>query len=320
MTGLRYDGRVAVVTGAGRGLGREYALLLGRRGAKVVVNDLGGSTAGVDPNIGPANDVAREINQLGGEAVADIHSVATKDGATSVVDSALEHFGRVDILINNAGNVWLAPFEGYPDEMRDLQIDTHLKGAWNVTQRAWSHMRQQGYGRVLMIISAAGVFGGTENSAYCAAKGGLIGLTRALALEGAQSGITVNGLSPAGMTRMWRTRTDPSANPELEDPDWTKRYLDPSLVAPGACWLVHEECTATGRLFTCSSGRMASVFNGEARGFVTEPENFSLEAVRDNWATVTTYEPYVVPRNTGEHVEHIKRLVEERARIGNKKA
>ena len=149
MTGLRYDGRVAAATGAGRGLGGAKMLCSSADGgAKVVVNDLGGSTAGVDPNIGPANDAGREINQLGGEAVADIHSVATKDGVTSVVDSALEHFGRVDILINNAGNVWLAPFEGYPDEMRDLEIHTHLKGAWNVTQRAWSHMRQQGYGRV----------------------------------------------------------------------------------------------------------------------------------------------------------------------------
>ncbi|WP_445169759.1 SDR family NAD(P)-dependent oxidoreductase [Mycolicibacterium sp. Dal123E01] len=192
MSEMRYDGQVAVVTGAGRGLGRQYALLLAARGARVVVNDLGGSVTGDGAETAAATATVHEITTNGGEAVADTNSVATPEGGQAIIDTAMNIWGRVDILVNNAGTVRDAPFEDMTEELLTPLVDVHLKGAFFVTRPAWKVMWQAGYGRVVNTCSAAGILGSPPMSNYGAAKTGLIGLTRVLAAESAGTGITVN--------------------------------------------------------------------------------------------------------------------------------
>jgi NAD(P)-dependent dehydrogenase (short-subunit alcohol dehydrogenase family) len=192
MADIRFDGRVAIVTGAGGGLGREHALLLAARGAKVVVNDLGGAVDGTGGSAGPAERTAKEIEGLGGVAVADGNTVATPEGGQAIVDTALDAFGRVDIVINNAGILRDKAFHNLTPELLDPVLDVHLKGAFHVTRPAWARMREAGYGRVLLTASNAGILGNFGQSNYGAAKMGLVGLARVLAQEGARYGIRVS--------------------------------------------------------------------------------------------------------------------------------
>jgi NAD(P)-dependent dehydrogenase (short-subunit alcohol dehydrogenase family) len=185
MGDIRFDGRVAIVTGAGGGLGREHALLLASRGAKVVVNDLGGATDGTGASAGPAERTAKEIEDLGGVAVADFNTVATVQGGQAIVDTALEAFGRVDVVISNAGILRDKAFHNLTPELLDPIFDVHLKGAFHVVRPAWVRMREAGYGRVLVTASNAGILGNFGQSNYGAAKMGLVGLARVLAQEGA---------------------------------------------------------------------------------------------------------------------------------------
>jgi NAD(P)-dependent dehydrogenase (short-subunit alcohol dehydrogenase family) len=189
MADIRFDGRVAIVTGAGGGLGREHALLLAARGAKVVVNDLGGAVDGTGGSAGPAERTAKEIEGLGGVAVADSSTVATPEGGQAIVDTALDAFGRVDIVISNAGILRDKAFHNLTPELLDPVLDVHLKGAFHVTRPAWARMREAGYGRVLLTASNAGILGNFGQSNYGAAKMGLVGLARVLAQEGARYGI-----------------------------------------------------------------------------------------------------------------------------------
>ena len=189
MADIRFDGRVAIVTGAGGGLGREHALLLAARGAKVVVNDLGGAVDGTGGSAGPAERTAKEIEGLGGVAVADGNTVATPEGGQAIVDTALEAFGRVDVVINNAGILRDKAFHNLTPELLDPVLDVHLKGAFHVTRPAWARMREAGYGRVLLTASNAGILGNFGQANYGAAKMGLVGLARVLAQEGARYGI-----------------------------------------------------------------------------------------------------------------------------------
>jgi len=305
MSELRFDGRVAVVTGAGRGLGREFALLLAARGAHVVVNDIGVSVdrdryeaGSPEPGAVPAGEqaasVVDEIVAAGGDAVANTSDVGDPAGARDIVATAVESFGGIDIVINNAGVVMTGSFEDVPVADLVACFDVNVKGPFQVMQAAWGHMRRARYGRILNVCSVDGVLlGNPGHSPYDAAKAGLAGLTRAVASEGAELGIQVNGLLPGARTRGSRS-TDPAYVPVGID-------MRASLVAPGAGWLVHEQCPANGQFFACSSGRMGVVFTGAAAGFQAKPEQFTLEAVRDNWRVVVAREPYIVPAKVQEY-------------------
>src|ERR1700737_4222736 len=202
MPELRFDNRVAVITGAGRGLGRTYALLLASRGAKAVVNDTGGSMGGEGVNAGPADEVVREIRSAGGEAVACTASVSTPEGGSAIIKAALDHYGRIDILIHNAGNVRAASLKEMTQEDFDAVLDVHLRGAFHVVRPAFVHMCKAGYGRVVLTSSIGGLYGNHCVANYAAAKAGVIGLSNVVALEGGADGVKSNVVVPAAVTRM----------------------------------------------------------------------------------------------------------------------
>src|SRR5437763_3521995 len=245
MADLGYDGRVAIITGAGGGLGREHALLLASRRAQIVVNDLGGSVSGEGGSSdGPADTVAKEIVDAGGVAVADTNSVATPEGGEAIVKTALDAFGRVDIVINNAGILRDKTFHNMTPDLLKPVIDVHLMGAFHVTRPAWITMREQGYGRVINTSSNSGIIGNFGQSNYGAAKMGLVGFTRVLAQEGAKYNIRVNAVAPVARTRM----TEDILGAMVDK-------LEPRLVSPLVAWLAHEDCAVTGEIYSAGGGR-----------------------------------------------------------------
>jgi NAD(P)-dependent dehydrogenase (short-subunit alcohol dehydrogenase family) len=286
-TNLGFDGKVAIITGAGGGLGRQHALSLASRGALVVVNDLGGAVDGSGSDAGAAQLVVDEIAAAGGEAIANTDSVATPEGGASIVQTAIDAYGRVDIVINNAGILRDKTFHNMEPEFLNPVLDVHLRGAFHVTKPAWVHMREQQYGRVVSTASAAGVFGNFGQTNYGAAKMGLVGLTRVLAVEGARHNILANAIAPLALTRMTEDILG-----GLGD------KLSPALVSPLVTFLAHESCDATGRLFSVGGGRVAEVFIAEARGFYRE--DLTAEDVADHWSEITDQEGYSVPRNLAE--------------------
>ena len=287
MADLGFDGKVAVITGAGGGLGRQHALMLASRGALVVVNDLGGAVDGSGRDAGAAQLVVDEIKAAGGDAVADTNSVATPQGGESIVQTAIDTYGRIDIVVNNAGILRDKTFHNMTPDLLEPVLDVHLKGAFNVTKPAWVHMREQQYGRVISTSSAAGVFGNFGQTNYGAAKMGLVGFTRVLAVEGARYNIRANAIAPLALTRM----TEDIMGKLGEK-------LSPSLVSPIVTYLAHESCEATGRLFSVGGGRVAEVFIAEVPGFYKT--DLTAEDVAENWAAVTEREGYAVPANLGE--------------------
>ncbi len=299
MADLGFDGKVAIVTGAGGGLGRAHSLMLGSRGARVVVNDLGGSRSGEGADAGPAQSVVTAINEAGGEAVADGNSVATADGGAAIVDTAIEHFGRVDIVINNAGILRDKTFHNMTPDMVDPVIDVHLRGAFNVTRPAWLKMREQGYGRVLNTSSNSGILGNFGQANYGAAKMGLVGFTRVLAAEGAKYNIRVNALAPLAWTRMTE---------DIFGADAAERFL-PELVSPIACWLVHEDCPVSGEIYSAAAGRVARFFIGMTEGYF-DPA-LTPEAVRDHFDEIRDEKGYTVPRNPADEFAALAKLFEQ---------
>lgn len=280
---LRFDGRAAVVTGAGRGLGREHALLLAARGANVVVNNRSAD---------PAHAVAGEIADAGGTAVPCVSDVSSRDGARAPVTTALEHFGRVDILVNNAGIYQFGEFGDYPDGVLKGTIDSHVYGSWHATQAAWPHMVQQGYGRIVMIGSRV-MIGMPNNSAYGMAKGALLGLSNCLAAEGAPHNIHVNTLSVAGYTD--------GVKANLADPayrSWMAESLPAWMVAPPLAWLVHEDCEASGEFFSAWGCGFSRLFLGEGKGHLSPShEAHTPETIRDDRAAVYDEAGYFVARD-----------------------
>ena len=288
MAELGYEGRVAIITGAGGGLGRQHALMLAKRGALLVINDLGGAIDGTGANVGAAQLVVDEIVALGGEAVADTNSVATPEGGAAIVQSALDAFGKVDILVNNAGILRDKAFHNMTPDLLNPVLDVHLKGAFNVTQPAFVKMREQGYGRIVCTSSAAGIFGNFGQTNYGAAKMGLVGFTRVLAVEGARFNIKANAIAPLALTRM----TENIMGGGLGE------RLDPALVSPLVGWLTHEDCADSGEVYAVGGGRVARVFIAETVGFTKA--DLTVEDVRDNWTTIRNEAGYSVPMNLGE--------------------
>jgi NAD(P)-dependent dehydrogenase (short-subunit alcohol dehydrogenase family) len=254
----RFDGKVAVVTGSGRNLGRAYARYLGSLGARVVVNDLGVAISDTDgggeaPAANPADEVVREIVDAGGEAVANYDSVATAAGGRAIVGCALDTFGTVDVVVNNAGQVRMAPFAEFGDDLIDTVVDTQLRGVLNVGRPAWSAMAANGGGRFVNVSSGAAFGGVPDGTVYGMAKMGVVGLTRAMASEGAAVGIAANVISPSAKTRPG------TAFGPIPWSDDLAEWLHPRLVAPLVAWLAHPDCPLTGEWFTVGGGHVARV-------------------------------------------------------------
>jgi NAD(P)-dependent dehydrogenase (short-subunit alcohol dehydrogenase family) len=294
---LRFDGRSVIVTGAGRGIGRCHALLFAARGAKVVVSDLGGGPDGTGSSHDPADEVVAEITAAGGEAVADYSSVAEPDGASSIVQTALDAFGRVDVLVNNAGITDVDRFEEISLERWHRMIDVTYYGPVYVLMAAWPHMAKAGYGRVVNTFSEGALGTVPKNSSYGSAKAGVLGLTRTLALEGAGHGIQVNAITPRAETRL--SAPDVLARTfDLPPETFTgvMATMKPELVSPAAVFLAHESCPLNGETLIVGAGqvlRMALIENdGITRKNLT-PEDIAsnVEAIMDmSMANVVTVE------------------------------
>jgi NAD(P)-dependent dehydrogenase (short-subunit alcohol dehydrogenase family) len=294
MSELRFDDRVAVVTGAGRGLGRSYALLLASRGARVVVNDTGGSLTGDGVDAVPADEVVREIKAAGGEAVASTDSVATPVGGKAIIDAAIDHYGRIDILVHNAGTVRRAPLTEMSYEDFDALLDVHLRGAFHVVRPAFPLMQAARYGRIVLTSSIGGLYGNHGVANYAVAKAGIIGLSNVVALEGAADNVMCNVIVPSAVTRM-AEGLDISAYPPM----------CPDQVAPVVGWLSHELCSITGEMLISIAGRVAKAVIAEAPG-VFRP-SWSIEQVGENMTAIRDmHAPLVFPVVPDGHVEHLR--------------
>jgi NAD(P)-dependent dehydrogenase (short-subunit alcohol dehydrogenase family) len=284
---IDFQDRVAVVTGAGRGLGREHSLLLASRGAAVVVNDLGGSTEGTDASQSPADEVVTEIRAAGGVAVAEYSSVASPEGGEAIIAKALDEFGRVDIVINNAGILRDRTFSKLEWSNLDAVVDVHLKGAFYVTRPAFNHMREQGYGRIVLTASNAGILGNFGQTNYGAAKLGLVGLMNVLKLEGAKYGIKVNTIAPVAKTRMTEDLLGPLAD-----------HFDPESVAPVVAYFASEACDFSGEVWSVGGGSVSRFFIGLTDGYYKHPGNegpLTVDDVAGNVATIRDEDGYIVP-------------------------
>jgi NAD(P)-dependent dehydrogenase (short-subunit alcohol dehydrogenase family) len=302
MAELRFDDRVAVVTGAGRGLGRDYALLLASRGARVVVNDTGGALTGAGTDTGPARQVLSEIRAAGGDAVACTDSVATAEGGRAIIQSALDHFGRIDILIHNAGNVRRGSLKEMSYQDFDAVIDVHLRGAFHVVRPAFPLMCDARYGRIVLTSSIGGLYGNHGVANYAAAKAGLIGLSNVAALEGATDGVLCNVIVPSAVTRM-AEGLDISAYPPMGT----------ELVAPVVGLLAHETCPITGEILIAIAGRVARAVIAETPG-VRRPA-WSIEDVAEQIDAIRyLVEPLVFPAVPDGHGDHIRYSFETAAR------
>ena len=302
MDEIRFDGQVVVVTGSGRGIGRAYALEFGRRGGSVVGN---GRTAA------QADAVVAEIAAAGGRAVAHAGSIATAEGGAALIRAALDAFGGVDVVVNNAGGLAPAYFEDLTAAQLDTILDTHLRGMFFVTQPAWRVMKERGYGRVILTSSASGLFGHQGVANYAAAKAGAYGLTKALAYEGAPLGITCNAIVPVAATTIHQENPVPdmeehrvrgNAAPSRFPP----AAKSPALVAAMVAYLASRGCTISGEAFSVVAGRFARVFVGVADGWLeTDPARVSSEAIRDHIDEIRDVGAHSVPNWVFDEQAHV---------------
>lgn len=297
---INFDGRVAIVTGAGNGIGRAHAVALAARGAAVVVNDLGGQLDGTGRSHNAADAVVDEIRSAGGVALASYDSVATPQGGQAIVRTALDAFGKLDILINNAGIMRQKRLtDGTPDDL-ELILSTHLKGSVYVTQPAYEAMREAKYGRILFTTSTAGLYGLPGLSFYGAAKGGVIGLMNAVAIEGREHGILSNALSPGALTRMASADAVPDEDfaPILEAMAGLQAAMAPEFVTPLALYLVSEQCNVTRSIYSAIAGRFSRNFIASAQGWqgsFLKPS--TPEDIVANWDAINKLDDFMIPDN-----------------------
>jgi NAD(P)-dependent dehydrogenase (short-subunit alcohol dehydrogenase family) len=299
VTDISFLDRVAIVTGAGGGLGRTYALELATRGAAVVVNDLGGSAAGVGSDASAAQKVVDEITAKGGSAVASHDSVSTPEGGQAIVQTALDNFGKVDIVINNAGILRDKTFAKLEHEDLDAVLDVHLKGAFHVSQPAFRVMKEHGYGRFVFTASNAGVFGNFGQTNYGAAKMGLVGLSNVLSLEGAKANIKSNVICPIARTRMTEELLGPLAE-----------LVEPELVTPMVVYLASEASELTHEVFSAGGGRYSRVFVGLAPGwFAGKGVEVSADDIAGHLDEIRKQDGYSVPGSATDELKGILPLL-----------
>lgn len=289
MAKISFEGRVAIVTGGGGGIGRAHALELAKRGCALVVNDLGGDVAGRGGSARMADSVAAEIVAAGGKAIASHDSVAYSEGAKQIVESAVAEFGRIDILINNAGNMRNAPLESTTDDDWSSLIATHLTGSFNMTRAVWPRFRARRYGRIVFTASSAGLFGNALQAGYGSAKAGIAGLMNVASIEGEPHGILCNAIMPNATGRM--------AEQMMKDRDPDTRAqgnammagaignsMDPEYNAPIAAYLASEACTSTHALYSQCLGRVARVLIGVVPGWQAQRQTPpSVEDIAEHW-------------------------------------
>lgn len=293
MDELRFDGRVAVITGGGRGLGRAHALLLASRGCRIVVNDPGVSLSGEAESAGPAEELVREIKAAGGEAVANTDSVATPEGGKAIIGAALDAFGRIDILIHSAGNVRRGSLKELSYQDFEDVLSVHLRGAFHVVREAFPLMCAQNYGRIILTSSINGLYGKSNNVNYSICKSGMMGLSQTAAIEGAPEGVKSNLIVPAAVTRM-SDGIDTSAFPPML----------PEMVAPVVAWLAHESCTISGEMLVAMAGRVGRAYIAETPGvfhkdWTVEQVAADIDAIRN------TDHPLLFPPLPDGQLEHL---------------
>jgi NAD(P)-dependent dehydrogenase (short-subunit alcohol dehydrogenase family) len=298
MTKFDFDGRVAVVTGAGRGIGRAYALLLGQRGAEVVVNDLGGSTKGTGHDRAPAQSVADQITKAGGPAIADSSDVSTVEGGQRVIDAAVREFGRVDIVVNNAGNVIYGGLPEVDVSVLDAILAVHVRGTFNVTRAAWPHMLAQNYGRVVL-TGSTGMFGMPDNLSYATAKSAMIGMAQAMTQSAGDYDIKVNVIAPNAWTRMAGDPSEGMDQLRAQRPAGAPPHLEPELVAPMVAFLAHESCPVSAGIYLAGAGRFARLYVASTDGYLHPDDGTpTIEDVAANWAAINDEASYYVPTST----------------------
>ena len=301
MADIRFDGRVAIVTGAGAGLGKAYSLELAKRGAKVVVNDLGGARDGSGASTSAADQVVEEIKKNGGQAVANYDSVATIEGGKNIVKSAVDNFGKVDILINNAGILRDKSILKLEESEWDIVVAVHLKGAFCVTQPAFAIMKQNGYGRVVNTTSGAGLYGNFGQANYSSAKMGLVGLMNSVAIEGAKYNIKCNTIAPVAASRL----TEDILPPDLFN------KLKPEFIVPLVMYLASEANTDTKMIFNCAAGwySRAEIVCAKGATIGDGKRDISAEEIQANWSTITDLSDTKVLNNLGESFGFLGNLV-----------
>jgi len=299
MSEIRFDERVIIVTGAGSGLGKSHALEFARRGGKVVVNDLGGAVDGTGSGVAAADLVVQEIEAAGGTAVANYDSVSTPEGGEAIVQSAVDNFGRVDVVINNAGILRDRSIVKMTPEEWDGVLDVHLRGAFCVSRPAFRIMKENNYGRFVFTASAAGIFGNFGQSNYGAAKMGLVGLSNVVSQEGFKNNIKSNVIAPIALTRMTTGIMD---NLGLK--------LDPEYVTSMVVYLASEECEQTHEIYSVGAGRYARIFVGLCPGWAdTASDHVSAEGVRDNLEQIRDPGGYSIPANAAEEMVEAMKLI-----------
>lgn len=295
MSEHRFDERVAVVTGACRGMGREHARLLASRGAKVVVNDIGGSMDGRGLDSDPVDQVVQEIRDAGGEAVGCTETVATPQGGKAIIEAALDNFGKIDILVHNAGNVRWGSLKELSQEDFDAVIDVHMRGGFHVVRPAFPRMCSAGYGRIILTLSTGGVYGMPGVTNYGMAKGGLWGLNNIAAIEGEAEGVKCNGIMPGAMTRMAG---------DLDTSLYPAEVMHAGMVSPLVGFLAHESCPVSGEVYVSMAGRVARAFTTETMGVWRE--HWSIEEIADQFHAIRSADETVAfpaMRGFEEHLE-----------------